>query len=321
MENKTKKTILKLFFLSIIIIILALIFGTVFINPFTDLNDSINRQIFYEIRLPRVIAAIISGMTLGASGLLIQNSLQNQLADSTILGFQSGSTLVALIIMLIFPFLYPFLPLLAFFGGLLVYMIIFIISYKTPGAIYLIVAGIAVSAVIRSFINLISQLFAQNLENTISWTNGSLSTVNQTSALYMIIYGIFLLLITLYLTPKLDLLLLDDDYLTNLGINTFKIRILTTSLAIMLTAASVSFVGTIGFVGLLAPHISRRLVANSSINLMPTTILVGGLLVLGCDTLQRFIFPIYEIPVGIILSLIGGVYLIYLLIRSKDVSF
>lgn len=320
MDHKTKKICLSLIVITIIIAICSVVFGTKTINLFTLSDNPIDQQIIWDLRLPRTIAAITSGMTLAASGLLIQIGMNNQLADSSILGFQSGATLMALIIMLAFPALYPVLPLFAFVGGLLVYLIVFAIAQKNRSAIFLIVAGIAISSVIRSLINLVSQLFAENLENTISWMNGSLNTVQFDEAQLMLIYSVIMLIIALIIATRVEILLMDDDYLQNLGLNTNRYRFLTSSVAILLASISVSFVGTIGFVGLLAPHISRRLVNNRAINLMPTSILIGGILVAGSDFLQRIVFPIYEIPVGIIMSFIGGIYLVVLLIRSNHVT-
>lgn len=319
MDSKTKKIVIKLLILLGAIAFLSVIFGTKPINPFNPNNSPIDKQIIFDLRLPRTMAAIISGMTLAASGLLIQISMNNQLADTSILGFQSGATLVALIIMLAAPSLYPLLPLFAFLGGLAVYVIIYLLSKKNSSSMFLIVAGIAISSIIRSMINLVSTLFAENLQTTIAWTNGSLNTVDLNDAKLMVIYGIILLAITLVVSLRVDILLLDDDYLHNIGVNSQRYRLLIAALAILLSAVSVSFVGTIGFVGLLAPHIARRLVSNSGYNLMPVTILIGGILVAGCDLLQKLIFPIYEIPVGITMSFIGGTYLVILLIRSNNV--
>lgn len=319
MASKTQRITITLLILLGVIAFLSVIFGTKMINPFELANSPVDQQILFDLRMPRMLAAVVSGMTLAASGLLIQISMNNQLADSSILGFQSGATLVALIIMLAVPSLYPLLPLFAFLGGLAVYGVIFLISRKNSSSMFLIVAGIAISSIIRSMINLVSTLFAENLQSTIAWTNGSLNTVQMADVKLMVIYSTVLIIIAIIVSLRVDILLLDDDYLQNIGVNPRKYRLLISALAILLSAISVSFVGTIGFVGLLAPHIARRLVPNSGYNLMPVTILIGGILVSGCDLLQRLLFPIYEIPVGITMSFIGGTYLIILLVRSNNV--
>ncbi len=320
MDKKTKRLIYILAITNLLVIAFAIIIGTEIINPFLAFKNPVYHDIIFKLRIPRIIAAVFAGMTLAASGVLIQVSMDNQLADTSILGFQSGATLMALIVMLIYPGLYNYLPLIAFIGGMAVYLIVFSISTKTKGAVYLIVCGIAVSSVIRALINLISLLFAENLENTIAWINGSLATVSLTDVKLMSIYSIIILIIAIIIAQKLDLLQMDDDFLLNLGVKPVRLRFIVSAVAILLASVSVSFVGTIGFVGLLAPHISRRLVGNGARELLPVSILVGSLLVVGCDTIQRFIFPIYEIPVGTSLSFIGGIYLIYLLIRSNRVN-
>ncbi len=320
MDSKSRKICIILIIALLFISILSIVCGTKLINPLMLDQNPIDQQIVWDLRLPRTIAAITSGMTLAASGLLIQTTMNNQLADSSILGFQSGATLVALIVMLVMPSLFPLLPLLAFLGGLMVYFIVFLIAQKNKSAIFLVVAGIAISSVIRALINLVSQLFAEDLQNTIAWINGSLNTVNLNDATLMLWYSIVLLFIAVIISNFLDILLLDDEYLANIGVNSGKYRFLASALAILLASISVSFVGTIGFVGLLAPHIARRLVDNRAQNLMPITILIGAILVAGSDLLQRLVFPIYEIPVGIVMSFVGGIYLVVLLIRSNNVE-
>ncbi len=318
MNKKSINIIIILISLLLVTCYLSLFFGTQYIAPKEVFSNAINQQIVLNIRLPRTIAAILTGMTLAMSGYLIQAALQNQLADANILGFQSGATLFAMFVILVNPLLYPLLPLLSFSGGLIVFLIVFTVAKKTNGSVYIIVAGIAINAVVRSFINFLSLIYADELENTMSWLNGSLNGVTTMDALYMLIYSVILTIIVIIFTTKIDLNILDDLYLLNLGLNPIVIRLLTTTLAILLSSISVSFVGTIGFVGLLAPHIARRLVTNTAVNMLPVVMLIGSMLVLFSDTLQRIIIPIYEIPVGIIMSLIGGVFLITLLLRSYD---
>lgn len=320
MNHRTKKIVIMLISIILFLLIVSIVCGTKLINPFGQLTDQ-DYQIVVNLRLPRTLAAVCSGMTLAASGLLIQTSMRNSLADSSILGFQSGATLVAMFIMLVVPSLYPLLPLFAFLGGICVYAVIYLIATRNESALFLIVAGIAISSIIRSLINLLSQMFASDLDLTIAWLNGSLNTVKLGDAKMIAVYSVILLIVALKIGGKLDILLMDDNYLINLGVKVTFVRFITTALAILLTAVSVSYVGTIGFVGLLAPHIARRLVEQSSSNLMPVTILIGGVLVLGCDVGQRLIFPIYEIPVGTIMSLVGGSYLLYLLVRSNNAKF
>lgn len=314
-----KKKIILLTITNLVVVVFAIILGSETINPFAENLDPVYYDIIFKLRLPRIVAGMFAGMTLAASGLIIQVSLNNQLADASILGFQSGATLVAMIVMLALPSLYPIMPIIAFCGGMVVFLIIYSISLRNQGALFLIIGGIAVGAVIRSLISIVTLLFADNLQNTLSWTNGSLTTVNITDAKLIAIYSIILLIIALVLSLRLDFLLLDDQFILNLGKNPRKLRFMYATIGILLSSVSISFVGSIGFVGLLGPHISRKLVGENSAHLMPITILVGSLLVLGCDTLQRIIFPIYEVPVGTALSFIGGIYLIILILRRSNV--
>ncbi len=319
MERRTLKAVIILSLIIVVTFLVSLTFGIEWINIF-DISDDVSYQIVMQLRLPRTIAALTSGMTLALSGMLIQMSLKNQLADSSILGFQSGATLFALLVLLVFPNLYVSLPLIAFIGGMLVYLIVFVIASRLDSGVHLIIVGIAISAVIRSFINILSLLNASELENTVLWTNGSLAMVSLSDSMVMLVYSIILIIVTILMIGYLDFNLLDDEMLLNLGLNYNVVRFLTATLAILLASVSVSFVGTIGFVGLLAPHIARRLVTNTAKNMVVMSMLVGGLLVLGCDVMQRVIFPIYEVPVGILMSFIGGSFLIILLLRRSSVK-
>lgn len=306
-------------FIVVLIFILSLTLGVETINIF-NLDDEINRQIVMEIRLPRTIAAIASGMSLGLSGLLIQLSMKNPIADTNLLGFQSGATLFVLIVILLVPSLVNYIPLIAFIGGMLVYIIVLLITYKLENRNNIIVVGIAISAIVRSFINLITLINSDDIENTLSYTSGSLTGVNLDEAMIIFWLSLFAISVVVIFRKQFEFNLLDDELLLNAGINYNVVRLTTATVAIFLSTISVCYIGTIGFVGILAPHIARKLTVNTATKLIPTTILVGAILVAGGDLLQRVLVPIYEIPVGIIMSVAGGVMLIILLLRSDDVE-
>lgn len=302
----------------LILIAVALTFGTKTINILNLDSGSIDYKIIYDLRLPRIIAALISGMTLAASGVLIQASLKNPLADSSILGFQSGASLMAMCVILIFPNMYQMLPFLAFIGGMLTFAFVFLITLKKQSGLSIILAGLAINSIVGSIISFISVLYADKLENTVSWMSGSLNSITMNDAKVLLVYGLIILVIIFIFKGKINILELDDSQIANTGTNPNKIRLFFASLAVFAACISTSIIGIIGFVGLISPHIARSLIGKDNDDVLPLSVIFGGFIVLLCDTLQRIIIPFYEIPVGTILAIVGGIFFLILIIKEKN---
>lgn len=284
----------------------------VLVNLFSEQKNETISMVLWKIRIPRAIVAFATGATLAASGTLIKAVMKNPLADTGLLGIQSGATLVAMILILVVPQYYHLLPLGAFIGGLLVYFLLTLLAYKDGiKPVRLVLSGVAISGFLGSFIGLITIYNSDKIQSALSWLNGSLSGVTMTDAKMISVYGAVAILLSFFLIPKCNLLLLDDATILNLGENLTRTRFIVSTVAVLLTSISVSIVGIISFVGLVVPHMTRLLVGQNHKHLLPLSILLGGGFVLAADVIQKFIFSPMEVPVGIVISFIGAPFFLY----------
>lgn len=324
-----RQVILLCFLLLIITFIFNISFGGSSLSLIDIFNYFFNPQqiddlsrfevILFNVRLPRTIVALVTGACLSASGVLIQAVMKNPLADSGILGIQSGATLIALLIMLVYPDLYSFLPIAAFVGGFLVYLLLMSTALKSGlNPIRLVLTGVAINALIGALIGIITIYNSEKIQNALAWLNGSFASVDTNSMISMLIYGGIALILALTLIKKCNLLLLDDATILTLGEDLMKTRFLVASVSVLLASISVSIVGIIGFIGLVVPHIGRMLVGTRHEILLPFSMMAGAILTLFADGFQKWIFNPVEIPAGSIIAFIGASFFFYLLTRSKN---
>ncbi len=282
-----------------------------------DISNADYRILFY-IRLPRAIAALFSGCALAVSGVLIQAVLQNPMAAPNIIGVNSGAGLAAALTIAVFPNALPFLPLSAFLGALAASLLIYAISAKTSASkLTITLVGIAVGGVLNAAINTVKVAFPDSVYDADLFMIGGFSGVTYEKILPACILIAIALLLAFLMARDTDILTLGGNTAKSLGMNVTLMRFLLLILASALAGAAVSFSGLIGFVGLLVPHIMRKFVGSKHALLLPSSALCGGVLVLLCDLISRVIFAPYELPVGIILSLVGGVFFICLVIFGK----
>ena len=277
-----------------------------------DEASEMAKVVLLEIRLPRMIGGIFVGMTLAASGSLIKAVMRNPLADSGILGIQAGASLFGIIVLLIYPVYLSFLPIFAFVGGLLAYFTLMALAYKDGiRPLRLVLAGVAVNGLFGSLIGVINIYNSEKIQNALTWLNGSLSSVDMNDAMILVVYSCIAILLAVLVIPKCNLLALDDMTITNLGENLTLIRFVIATIAVLLSSISVAIVGIIGFIGLIIPHVARLIVGSDYKYLLPFSMILGSLLVLGADSLQLIIFSPTEMPVGIVISLIGSPFFLY----------
>ena len=288
-------------------------------NSLLSRSSQYNNLVIQQIRVPRILAGIFIGATLSASGLLTNISMKNPLADSSILGIQSGATVGALIALLIVPTLVGLLPVFAFIGGLLAFSIIAITSSlkKNFQPQKVVLVGVAINSVSTSLIGVFTILYAERIKNALSWLNGSLVNISQTDLLTIVIYSTIIIALVFFLLPLAKILLLDDTAIINIGYNPKVLRMILSLVAVLLASISVSFAGIISFVGIIAPQIARRLVKDNDLKLrLIASMLVGSLLVVSADLIQRLIFSPTEIPVGVLIGLVGAP--IFILLAGDD---
>lgn len=289
-------------------------------KPFTDpLWD-----IWLNIRLPRVLLAVLVGAALATSGVVMQGIFRNPLADAGLLGISSGAALfVGLLI--VFPFHLPafFKPYeqitAGFIGGSVVCSIIYFLSHsKTNSITKLLLAGIAINALTASLTGIISYIADdQELRQFSLWTMGHLGKGQWQ---YVIISAMFIIptiLVIISMSRSLNLLQLGDEDAHYLGINVQKTKRILLLLSALLIGTAVSMSGIIAFVGLAVPHMLRLQVGADHRLLVPATVLGGGCLLLLADTIARIAVAPNEIPVGLLTSLIGGPYFMWLILRNR----
>ncbi len=288
------------------------------LNALFGIGDKSAITIVQNIRLPRVIAAILAGSTLGLSGLYTRTALKNPLADSSILGIQSGASVMALIALLVFPQMAGLLPVFAFVGGFIAFCLVILFSYQNGfSPMRLVLSGVAINSFFTAITSVITINHVNELQNTVQWTSGSLVGISNSDAQAMLIYALIAIGIAALLIPMLELLKLEDNMLISLGKNPNLYRFIASVVAVLLASISLAFVGVIAFVGIIVPHISQMLVGSKMKHIFPMTLVGGGILVVGVDLFSRIVF-VNEIPVGALIGVLGAPLFLYLLRGSKN---
>lgn len=274
--------------------------------------------IILSLRLPRVLGAIVAGAGLSLSGLLLQGVTGNDLASPNIIGVNSGAGLSVILSMALFPGVIYAVPLIAFGGAFATTMLIVGIAAKTGmKKSTLILVGVAVTAVLNSVISFISYCDTDLLASYNYFSVGGLSAVKTKELLLP--FGIIALgiIVSLFFAGRTDTLMLGDSISLSLGVNVKKHRMLCLALSSACAGAAVSFAGLLGFVGLVVPHISRKTAGSRMKDLVPVSVMLGGILMLIADAVGRTVIAPSEIPVGIVMSFVGAPFFFYLLVRGK----
>lgn len=308
--------------LALLIFILALIamkMGSITISYrelFEGLFVTYDKRVatIYDLRFPRIIVALLGGAALSCSGLLFQAVLKNPLADPGIIGISGGASLAASVISGLFPILYFSVPLFAFLGGLLAFVLIYSLSWKgSLDPVRIILIGIAVAAV---FTGLESVLGGLTDRTGVSVSVSGLAQLVWSDVAMMAVYSIVGLVLALVLSPVCNLLALDDKTVRGLGVNVDLVRFVISVAAVLLVSGVTAVIGVVGFLALIVPHMARRIVGSDHRILVPFCILLGGFVLLLADTVGRCIAPPNEIAASVIMSIVGGPFFIILLKRG-----
>lgn len=309
--------------LLVIMIVVAISVGSVSMS-LDQIIDSIfngtggSGGIIRDIRIPRVIMGVLVGANLAVAGVLLQGVMGNPLADPGITGISSGASVVVMLVMLYFPGASASIPFYGFIGSMLACIVIYLLAWNNGiSAIRIILAGVAVNAILGGVSSMISILNSQNLTGVLSWLNGNLGKKSWSEVRMLAIYTVIGLALTFPLSKSCNLLALGDKNAKSLGYNPNVLRILISVVAVFLAGISTAYVGVIGFIGLVVPHISRMIMGTDHKVLIPFSALLGSTLLLLADTLGRTITAPYEIPVGIVTTIIGGPFFLYLLRKDQ----
>lgn len=275
------------------------------------------QTVVLSLRLPRIILALLIGASLSAAGALLQAVMRNPLADPGTIGVSAGAGTMAITVLLIFPNLTFSLPLFAFVGAAFACVLIYTLAWKDGiNPVRIILSGVAINSVLGGYNAFLQLMNSDNLSGVLAFMNGSLSGMSWTQVRIMVVYAVIGLFLSVLCIKNANALQLGDEMARNLGVKVNASRICLSAVAAFLAASTVSVVGMIGFVGLVVPHISRMLVGSDYKVMLPTCILLGGITLLFADTIGRTAIPGMEIPVGIIMSVCGGPFFLYML-RKK----
>jgi len=302
-----------------LILAVALFLGPVVISPFSF--DATSQEILFSIRAPRVVVAALMGMALGASRAVLQGILRNPLADPYILGISSGASLTAALgILGGLTFLGEVtVPVLAFVGAIVTGSIVGIMGWKRGGLWpeRLLLAGVGLSFLFSSLLMLIMSVSSdEGIRKAILWIFGDLSMSEWSRVPYGLAFVLAGIIVSCAKAKALNALILGDEFAHSLGFNPHRERFILFIAVGLLTAASVSLGGMIGFIGLLVPHIIRFFMGSDGRVLIPASALVGGALLCLADLVSRSVLPPVELPAGIITAIIGSPYFLYLLRRK-----
>ena len=284
----------------------------------TKTGDPLNQTIIWDLRLPRILAAMLVGAALGMSGSLLQGMLRNGLADPFLLGISAGAGLFA-ITMLSFGVFLSWIPLAAWVGGLLTTIIVYLLARSREGISIerLILGGVAVSSLFGA-IQSVLLLMAEDgrIQTALSWLIGSLNGRGWNEVTVAGAYISVALLLGCLLARAVNLLNLGDELAVSLGVNLLRDRILIGGVATLLAAGAVSIGGLIGFVGLIVPHGIRLLVGTDYRAVLPLSAIGGALVLTAADLLSRL--GAVELPVGAVTALLGSPLFIWLLYNRKS---
>lgn len=282
-------------------------------------NDTMERRIVWELRFPRVLVGMIVGVSLAVSGAILQGVMRNPLADPGIIGVSSGAGLAATVIMIIYPAYIMFLPLAAFLGALVTAVVIYALSWRGGASpLRIILVGVAINAVIGACMSALMLLYSDRVQAVLPWLAGGIAGVGWVQFEMIIYYALAAFVLAIFSVRHIRILRLGDEVAKLLGHNVERSRFFLIVLSTLLAGMAVSVSGLIGFVGLVVPHIMRSIVGGDYRFLLPASALGGGLLVIVADTIARTLFNPIELPVGILLSFLGGPFFLYLIQKRRD---
>ena len=281
--------------------------------------DDKNYFTLMEYRLPRAVLAILLGGALAISGVLVQSVVRNPLASPDILGINNAAGLVAVSVLMFLPNLaFYWMPIFAFLGGVLSFVILWIVCGFNFRPIKMAIIGVALSALWAAISHYLMLTNPVEINTAMLWLTGSLWGRSWSYLNVVLPWLVVLLPLPFIFCRDLDTLGLGENKASTLGVTVNKVQISVLVLAVALSTTAVAICGPIAFLGLVAPHLARRLVGGRHRTLLPAALIIGALLLQLSDILARVIAPPTELPAGILTAIIGAPYFFYLLMRTKS---
>ncbi|MGV3467015.1 MAG: FecCD family ABC transporter permease [Heyndrickxia sp.] len=321
------------FLLLLIVFVISTGLGDMKLNPLRVLKvffgggSALDQLVVSKFRLPRIIVALFVGMALAVAGSILQGIIRNPLASPDIIGITGGASAAVVGFLAIFSnadniltVSIDWLPVAAFLGATVVAFLVYFLAWKNGvSPIRLVLIGIGVSAVMQAITTMLmlkGPIYRASEANI--WITGTVNGSNWSNVSIIVPTVLVLVIISFISARRINIQELGDELATGVGSPVQKQRFLLLILSTALVGCAVAFAGGIGFVGLMAPHMARRLVGSSFGGLLPIAACIGGILVMLADLIGRTIFLPLEIPAGVFTAAIGAPYFIYLLFRAKN---
>lgn len=339
MKTRLKASVVIL--LCIIVIVIGIGIGSIYVPPKVTMNILMNKifstplledisnvsaSIVWNLRIPRTLLAFIVGGALAVSGTVMQSVLKNPLASSYTLGVSSGASVgagIAIITGVSIPFLGMFtLPIFGLTFGLLTVFLAVTFTAKLDRNMSnntIILVGMVFSLFINAIQTLMSALSREHIQQLIFWQMGSFSSREWSSVVILLPISIIGVLVLTRYSRELDLLTFGEEQASIVGVETTKVKWLLLGLSAALTGSAISFVGVIGFIDLIAPHVVRKFFGSSHKIVIPMSMFIGGAFMVLCDLIARTIISPSELPVGAVTALIGAPFFAYVYFSRRKV--
>lgn len=298
--------------------------GSLQVNPmqllsglFVSYDETVST--IYDLRLPRILIAMVGGAATAVAGVLLQAAIRNPLADPGIIGVSAGASFAAVLVTAFFPMLLFFTPVFAFAGGLVAFGLVYSLSWRGGlSPLRIILVGVAVGAMFTGLMSAFDSGTGSTMSGVASLVGANITMKTWDDFATLAVYAAIGLALALLMAKRCDLLALEDKTARSLGLNVDRARIATSAAGVLLASVSTAIIGPISFLGLLVPHIARILVGTSHRVLIPYAIVLGAFTLLLADTIGRTVAAPYEISAAVIMSIVGGPLFIVLLRRARS---
>ncbi|USK91325.1 FecCD family ABC transporter permease [Rossellomorea marisflavi] len=332
MDTLALKKIVLLMVLTMLAVIISTGIGDMQIAPWKVVSvffgggSSIDHLVVTSFRLPRILIALLAGMALAVAGGILQGMIRNPLASPDIIGVTGGAGAAVVAFLTIFSnkdntlmVSIKWLPVAAFIGAAIIAFLVYFLAWKKGvSPVRLVLIGIGISALTQACTTLLmimGPIYRASQANI--WITGTVNGSDWQDVWILLPWSIIFIFLSFMITRQLNIQELGEEVATSAGANVQRQRFILLLMSTALVGGAVAFAGGIGFVGLMAPHMARRLVGSSFGALLPVAALIGGLLVMLADLIGRTLFLPLEVPAGVFTAAIGAPYFIYLLFKTR----
>ncbi|MHA7137899.1 FecCD family ABC transporter permease [Rossellomorea arthrocnemi] len=327
------KKIMILGVITVLVLIMSTGIGDLKIAPWKVISvffgggTSLEQLVVTSFRLPRIIIALLAGMALAVAGGILQGMIRNPLASPDIIGITGGAGAAVVAFLTVFSnddntlmVSIKWLPVAAFTGAAVIAFLVYFLAWrKGVSPVRLVLIGIGISALTQALTTLLmilGPIYRASQANI--WITGTVNGSDWQDVWILLPWSLVFILLSFFITRQLNIQELGEEIATSVGGNVQRQRFLLLLMSTALVGGAVAFAGGIGFVGLMAPHMARRMVGSSFGALLPTAAFIGGILVMVADLIGRTLFLPLEVPAGVFTAAIGAPYFIYLLFKTRN---